>query len=659
MMKLDKRACRKVAFKPLSLPAGHGLLGADQIDHLIKAEIHNVGHTKTLVLYLYPRQECVQGNLLPKWVIFLSRQEFITLRRDEGGKTAWLLSTIERLSNDYCFLDRCAFCSRKEEQIVRHFVGEDGTNSRTLYFLHRFQVQITEKRTHRQRERNDQPIVQRMRTVRALPRGLPTWVRQNIMPAYLFYDRTDCKRVQAYCTSCQQEVWLTAPKNNRQSVCPNCGRPATQRTRASRARWHEDKETVQLIQRVRKEELIVRILKVRYWYAGTDVAEQHLYETVRYFVGRQADGKPCVEAYHYAEWHDGATHWQPGEYPRSAVWNTSFDAEDVGAVYLPNLRAALRGTLWQYCSIGQFYQQMGKPIQASDFLAAYLEHPVIEHLVKVDLTKLAASVAYERCGSQCLDESQHRTHRILQVEKDDLPFLKTQQVDARWLYCYQRYLARKLKGRQQLLIWQMEHNVREVPQDILGRMNVSRFLAYIQEQARCLAESGSTIQEVVALYRDYLSMCSEAGYDMKKHSVLFPENCRITHDEVQQYCRWLHTQKMRENFEQAYLAVRKKICYRRRGLQIVCPSTPEDLIQEGRSLHHCVGGYAERVANGQCLIVFLRNTEELEKPLYTIEVRGDQVQQVHGDHNSNPTPEVERFVEQWKKHVLTPLFKAA
>lgn len=416
---------------------------------------------------------------------------------------------------------------------------------------------------------------------------------------------------------------------------------------------------MQLIQRVRKEELIVRILKVRYWYVGTDVAEQHLYETARHFVGRQADGKPCVEAYHYAEWHDGATHWQPGEYPRSAIWNTSFDAEDVGTVYLPNLRAALRGTLWQYCSIGQFYQQMGEPIQASDFLAAYLEHPVIEHLVKVDLTKLAASVAYERCGSQCLDESQHRTHRILQVEKDDLPFLKTQQVDARWLYCYQRYLARKLKGRQQLLIWQMEHNVREVPEDILGRMNVSRFLAYIQEQARCLAGIGSTIQDVVALYRDYLSMCSEAGYDMKKHSVLFPENCRTTHDEVQQYCRWLHTQKMRENFEQAYLAVRKKICYRRRGLQIVCPSTPEDLIQEGRSLHHCVGGYAERVANGQCLIVFLRNTEELEKPLYTIEVRGDQVQQIHGDHNSNPTPEVERFVEQWKKHVLTPLFKAA
>ena len=154
-------------------------------------------------------------------------------------------------------------------------------------------------------------------------------------------------------------------------------------------------------------------------------------------------------------------------------------------------------------------------------------------------------------------------------------------------------------------------------------------------------------------------MCREAGHDLKKRSVLFPENCRAAHDEVQQYCRWLHTQKMRENFAKAYSVVNKKVCYRRKGLQIVCPSTPEDLVQEGKNLHHCVGSYAERVAKGQCLILFLRHTDEPEKPFYTIEVRGDQVQQVHGDHNSNPTPEVEQFIAQWKKRVLTPLFKAA
>lgn len=658
-MKLDKRACRKVAAKPLALPAGHGLLGAEQIDHLIKAEVHNLGHTRTLILYLYPRQQCVQGNLFPKWTVFLSKREFITLRRDESGKTAWLLSTIERLSSDYRFLDRCAFCSRNDERLVCRFVSKTDGSVSALHALFRFQYRLWEKRTHQQRVLRDQPIMRRMRAVRALPRGLSAWVRQNVMPAYLFYNRSGRKKVQAYCTSCQQEVWLTNPKNRRVTICPHCGRTAIQQTRASRARWHEDKETVQLIQRVSKEELVVRILKVRYWYVAADVAEQHLYETARYFVGRQADGKPCMEAYHYAEWHDGATHWQPGDYPRPAFWNSGFDAEDVGAVYLPNLRAALHGTPWQYCPIGQFCRQIGEPIKASTFLTAHLEHPVIEHLVKVGFTRLAASVAYERSGSQCLDESQHRTHRILQVEKADLPLLKTQQVDARWLYCYQNYLGRKLRGRQQLLIWQMEHNVREVPEEILGRMTVPRFLDYIQEQAGHYAKTSSTIQGVVTLYRDYLSMCKEAGYDMNKRSVLFPEHCRTAHDEVQRYCRWLHTQKMRENFAKAYLAVNKKICYRRKGLQIVCPSTPEDLVQEGKNLHHCVGGYAERVANGQCLIVFLRHTEEPEKPFYTIEVRGDRVEQVHGDHNSNPTQEVEQFIAQWQKRVLTSLFKAA
>lgn len=658
-MKLDKRACRKVAAKPLFLPAGHGLLGAEQIDHLIKAEIHNLGHTRMLILYLYPRQQCVQGNLFPKWTVFLSKREFITLRRDEDGKTAWLLSTIERLSNDYHFLDRCAFCSRKDECLVCRFVGKTDGSVSALHALFRFQYRLWEKRTHQQRVLRDQPIMQRMRAVRALPCGLSAWVRQNVMPAYLFYDRTGRKKVQAYCTSCQQEVWLTNPKNRRATICPHCGRMAIQQTRASRAKWHEDKETVQLIQRVSKEELVVRILKVRYWYAAADVAEQHLYETARYFVGRQADGKPCMEAYHYANWHDGATHWQPGEYPRPSFWNSGFDAEDVGAVYLPNLWAVLRKTPWQYCPIGQFYQDIGEPIQASTFLTAHLEHPVIEHLVKVGFTRLAASVAYERGGSQCLAESQHRTHRILRVEKGDLPFLKALQVDAHWLRCYQSYLGKKLKGRRELLAWQMEHRVHDLPEEILERIRVPRFLAYMQAQAELLAAESWTMDRLVTLYRDYLSMCREAGYDRNRRSVLFPKDCRAAHDAVQRHCQWLHTQKMRENFAQAYLAVGKKICYQRKGLQIVCPATPEDLVQEGKSLHHCVGGYAERVAKGQCLILFLRHTEEPEKPFYTIEVSGGQVRQVHGDHNSNPTPEVEQFVEQWKKRVLTPLFKAA
>ena len=65
-----------------------------------------------------------------------------------------------------------------------------------------------------------------------------------------------------------------------------------------------------------------------------------------------------------------------------------------GAVYLPNLKTALLGTPWQYCPIGQFYRQINEPIQASTFLAACLEHPVIEHLVKVGFTKLA--------GQRCL-----------------------------------------------------------------------------------------------------------------------------------------------------------------------------------------------------------------------------------------------------------------
>ena len=66
-MKLDKRACRKVAAKPLSLPAGHGLLVAEQIDHLIKAEIHNLGHTKSSARSSSGRTPRPSRQHLPSW----------------------------------------------------------------------------------------------------------------------------------------------------------------------------------------------------------------------------------------------------------------------------------------------------------------------------------------------------------------------------------------------------------------------------------------------------------------------------------------------------------------------------------------------------------------------------------------------------------------
>ena len=99
-------------------------------------------------------------------------------------------------------------------------------------------------------------------------------------------------------------------------------------------------------------------------------------------------------------------------------------------------------------------------------------------------------------------------------------------------------------------------------------------------------------------------------------------------------------------------AVSRPLDFEMDGLRIVVPSNPDEIIAEGNALHHCVGGYVERVAKKECVILFLRRCEEVDKPFYTVEVRNRKAVQVRGMQNADMTPEVKRFMDRWERQVL-------
>ena len=87
---------------------------------------------------------------------------------------------------------------------------------------------------------------------------------------------------------------------------------------------------------------------------------------------------------------------------------------------------------------------------------------------------------------------------------------------------------------------------------------------------------------------------------------------------------------------------------------------PDDVVKEGSALHHCAGcGYIERVADRECVILFLRRCSDPLKPFYTIEVRGKQIVQVRGMKNCSATPEVKDFIDTWEQRVLNLIETAA
>lgn len=87
--------------------------------------------------------------------------------------------------------------------------------------------------------------------------------------------------------------------------------------------------------------------------------------------------------------------------------------------------------------------------------------------------------------------------------------------------------------------------------------------------------------------------------------------------------------------------------------EIVVPREPVDIINEGASLNHCVGGYLESVASGYKTILFLRKVSNPDRSFYTIEVSDSRIIQIHGNHNKwlGNNPEAIQFVIDWLKDV--------
>lgn len=151
---------------------------------------------------------------------------------------------------------------------------------------------------------------------------------------------------------------------------------------------------------------------------------------------------------------------------------------------------------------------------------------------------------------------------------------------------------------------------------------------------------------------DVLLMCRRQAYDMKDKSVLFPKNCAAAHDREAERIQKINDAQKKKAFCMAYAGFARKAALSNKELQIVCPKQANDLVDEGKALHHCVGGYIDSVAEGRSLIVFVRRVEEPKKPYVTVEVRDGKIAQIHGDHNSAPTEEVQKFVDLWSRKVL-------
>lgn len=198
-------------------------------------------------------------------------------------------------------------------------------------------------------------------------------------------------------------------------------------------------------------------------------------------------------------------------------------------------------------------------------------------------------------------------------------------------------------------IMQMTYNSSEVTKtaDRYG-ISILRLQRYIDGQ------TAHDIHTTAGVWNDYVTCGEGIGLPLHRSDVLLPKDLTAAHNEAVRLYN-MQREKIRaekeaaklreqeEQYEPRKMKLRDRYEYSAGGYTIRVPENGREIIEEGVTLQHCVGGYAERHLRGEVVILFLRSDEKPNVPLITIEMRGAELKQIHGYRNEGKYTSAGRF----------------
>ena len=150
--------------------------------------------------------------------------------------------------------------------------------------------------------------------------------------------------------------------------------------------------------------------------------------------------------------------------------------------------------------------------------------------------------------------------------------------------------------------------------------------------------------------------CEYLGVDLSLDKNRYPHDFKTWHDiRTNEYRseKAKRDEENRKHFYENFRAVANKygvLQYEKIGFVCIIAKSPNELKEEGSTLHHCVGsmGYDQKFVDEKSLIFFIRTKEQPNKPLVTVEysIKDKKVLQCYGEHNSKPSEEILSFVNQ-------------
>ncbi|MEY8536749.1 PcfJ domain-containing protein, partial [Blautia pseudococcoides] len=199
-------------------------------------------------------------------------------------------------------------------------------------------------------------------------------------------------------------------------------------------------------------------------------------------------------------------------------------------------------------------------------------------------------------------------------------------------------------------------------------MSLQRLLNQIEKYAGCEYETGCStamdrIRQTATTYMDYLNMRLALGYDLNNTVYQQPRRLGEAHAKMVMETNKEETDKRLQevkekfpNIRHDYRALRKRYIYEDDNYIIRPARSAEEIVVEGRILHHCVGGdnYLQKHNDGTTYILMLRHKADPETPYITAEIDGTQLRivQWYGSNDRKPDGKI---MQKWLDNYITKL----
>lgn len=479
---------------------------------------------------------------------------------------------------------------------------------------------------------------------------------------YIFTHR-EGREQWGYCTHCKQEHPTdTTLKHGKKAICPHCnsgchvkasGIGRSSLTDETYTLWYE------------KSVFDPNIVIARGFYAKRDYTKNYKETNTFYKVTSVYLFQPGGGTMMSRDYYDSYKQF----IVRSKIWSEAKHSMKHKDCYhnKGSLKEAVRGTFLQYCT----WEHYGDT-DYLDIIDLASRYKCIEFITKVGCRSIVDAKLRGFGTYGAINWNGKTPQKILRL---NMPQIKAMQkygsVEARTLRSFQisQNDGSNLSWHEASILSDLveKHHQKDI-QGITRYLNFSEMKRYLAKQIRKSNENNRRVyssgMSIVRDWNDYIRDCSKLAMDITNVNILFPRDLHAAHQETSSKIKYISDKKTTAQIKKR-LEILQDFKFENNGLFLRPPSTADEIFTEGKILKHCVGGYAQRHAEGITNIFFLRDIAEPDKPFFTLELKIDKgghgtiykIIQCRGEDNCEMTPIVKSFLDAFHEKILIPLTK--